>query len=310
MRTVALGPIRHACHSCGTCCTGWRVKVAPSEQERIARHAAALGVADPVVEDKLRQVDGCCVFLGQDRLCQIHARFGEAEKPGICQVFPRVAIATETALRLGADPGCSSTWRTFVDGPLIEFPIARSPLEHLLSPELAATELQLITLALHPHMTVAHLIGIVCGDQGHAPELPPGLLPRLLARMKGLDFFITHPEAGPHLVADLAATAVFLRDVDPQAPPSLTLSEAISRLTLEVLARTLFLRLSDSALAPMGQLIVVLAGAIACAYADPRIERFGPAIAAWSRLSRLEGFWVPFIPDVATARFILTGLAE
>lgn len=307
MRTLALGPIRHACHACGHCCTGWRVKVADSERERILRHGASLGVADPIVDGTLRTDAGRCVFLDDARRCRIHAAFGPTEKPGVCQVFPRVAIATEDAIRIGADPGCSSTWRSFVDGTLIEFPIARSPRKIVRSPEVAATELDLIGLVRHHDMTVARLVAILCDDQRHLPDLPPGFLTRLLSRMQDLDFFLTHPEAGPLLTGDLAAVATLLRELDPHHPPPVAFTADTSALTLETIARTLFLRLGDDVLAPAGQLLLVLAGAIASAAAHPDLARFGPALAAWSRLSRLPGFWTPFIPDEATARHILSG---
>lgn len=307
MRTLALGAIRHACHACGNCCTGWRVKVADSERERIERHAAALGVLAPLVDGTLRAEGGRCVFLGADRLCRIHAAFGAAEKPGICQVFPRVAIRTEDAIRIGADPGCASTWRTFADGPLIDFPAVHSPRDELRSVEIAEGELDLIRLVRHRDMDVPRLAAVLCGDDSHLPRLPPGLVTRLFTRMRELDFFITHPEAGALIVDDLAAVATLLREVDPTRPPTLAFTPETSALTLEVLARTLFLRLGDGVLAPAGQLLLVLAGAVACAAAHPSIERFGPALAAWSRLSRLPGFWTPFIPDEAAARYILTG---
>ncbi len=326
-RVVALGPPRHACHACGSCCTGWRVKVAEHEHERIGRHAAALDVADPIVDGTLRTVAGACVFLGVDRLCRIHAAFGGAEKPAVCQVFPRLAIEAGDAVRIGVDPGCSSTWRSFVDGPELDFPPVRSPRSEPLPPELVATERELIRLCRLPGMTLAQLTGLVANQPGHAPKLPPGLTRRFLAAMKGhgqpfgpsagppfgpsaggLDFFLTHEDAGPLLRADLEKAANFLRNVDATRPPKLVFSREASALVLETLQRTLFLRLGDAQLPPLGKFVLQLAGAIVCAYVYHRSDTFGRALAAWSRLSRLPDFWVPFIPDADAARALMTGV--
>jgi Fe-S-cluster containining protein len=306
-RIVALGPIRHACHACGSCCTGWRVKVADLERERILAHAAALGVPDPLDGRALRSENGSCVFLGADRLCRIHARFGADEKPLVCQVFPRMATRGEDFVRIGVDPGCSSTWRTYRDGPELDFPLVAAPKGQPLPPELAQTERSLIHLCNTPGMSLARLVGIVSGQQ-HAPKFPPGFLKRLLAPMKGLDFLLTHPDAGPLLVADFAKATTFIRLVDADRPPRLEVSKEMSALTLETLQRTLFLRIGDDTLPPMGKLVLLVAGAVVCAYAYKTPERFGRGLAAWSRLSRVPGFWEPFIPDVESARYIMTGV--
>ncbi len=311
-RIVALGPIRHACHACGSCCTGWRVKIADVERDRILAHAAALGVPDPIDAAgpsggaALRTENGACVFLGPDRLCRIHARFGGDEKPLVCQVFPRLAVRGEDFVRIGADPGCSSTWRTWRDGPELDFPLVAAPKLTALAPELAQTERSLIQLCNTPNMTLPRLVGVVSGQQ-HAPKFPPGFLKRLLAPMKHLDFLLTHPDAGPLLVADLDKATTFIRLVDADRPPRLEISKEMSALFLETLQRTLFLRIGDEALPPMGKLVLSIAGVVACAYAYKTPERFGRALAAWSRLSRVPGFWEPFIPDVDAARYIMTG---
>lgn len=306
-RVVALGPVRHACHTCGSCCTGWRVKVAEPERARIEQHGAALDVANPVVDGHLRTVAGACVFLGEDRLCRIHATFGEDEKPIVCRLFPRLSVRANGALRIGIDPGCSSTWRSYVDGPVLDFPPVTSARVEDLPPELAATERGLIGLCRTPGMTLAQLVGIVSDQRGHAPKLPPGMSARFLKAMKGLDFFLTHADAGPLLVADLHKAANFIRNVDAARPPKLTFAAPMSELALETLQRTLFLRLGDPALPPMGKLVLLLGGAIACAYVYRQPGTFGRAFAAWSRLSRLPDFWQPFIPDTEAARTLMTG---
>ena len=55
----ALGPLRHACHGCGACCTGHSVRLIGDEPERIAQYRY-----------HLRQFD--------DALAHLHGRLDEA----------------------------------------------------------------------------------------------------------------------------------------------------------------------------------------------------------------------------------------
>lgn len=301
-RVLALGPVRHACHACGSCCHGWQIFLGKDEHERIARHAEALGVADPIVGGMLRQVDDRCVFLGEDRLCRIHARFGAAEKPLVCQIYPRRRVSTEDALRVGADPSCSSTWRSFRDGPLLDFAVPVASYDEERPPDHAAREDELLTLLGTPGMTVARLVAHL-SDESHDPTgLPSSFTAGVLARMKKLDTLLAHPAVGAVAITDLAPTRAFLRAVDPRCPPPLTLPDDASAFTLEVARRTLFLRLGEYDLTPDELLVLVLAGAVACAYADPRIERFGPALSAWSRVARIPGAWRLILHDRGASR--------
>ena len=49
------------------------------------------GIAGPPWKKRYRlahRADGACVFLNEQGLCRIHAKFGEAAKPLPCQVYP------------------------------------------------------------------------------------------------------------------------------------------------------------------------------------------------------------------------------
>jgi hypothetical protein len=74
-----------------------------------------------------------------------------------------------------------------------------------------------------------------------------------------------------------------------------------------VLVRFLFVRLGDPAIPPMAHALIILGGVLACAYADPSPEVFGPRLSAWTRACRHDKFWVPVLPDLATAERILKG---
>lgn len=314
-RTLALGPVRHACHRCGTCCTGWRVRLADiEERERVTRQAAVLGIEEPLVEGALRRVDGRCVFLGADNMCRIHARFGHEKKPLVCRFFPRRALVAGDAVRIGADPGCTSTWKTWRDGPLMDMAPMPRPRSEAFPAELVASEEGLIGLAGAPGMTVALFMGVVVGDRSTLPELPPGLARRLASRLSFVTPHLRDPENGDIARGWLEPMAEVLdrfgADEDGEvALPSWAgrLSEEQEGFALEVLRRTLFLRLGDEVIPPIGQTLLWLGGVLAAAWADPRPERFGPALSAWSRVSRLTDFWAPALPDTDMARWVLSG---
>lgn len=309
-RTVALGPIRHACFRCGTCCTGWRVRLADvTEMERVRRQAEVLGVEEPMVDGALRRVDGQCVFLGEDRMCRIHARFGADKKPLVCRFFPRRALIAGDAVRVGADPGCTSTWKTWRDGPLMEMAPMPSPRDESFPADLVASEEALVGLAGASGMTVAIFLGVVVGRREHEPELPPGFAARMIERMKGVAVHLDDPENGAIARQWLHPLAETLRGLDPGRPPSFAgrLGPDEEAFALEVLRRTLFLRIGDEVIPPIGQTLLVLGGVLLAAWTDPRPEFFGPALSAWSRVSRLDEFWAPMMPDTETARWVLNG---
>jgi lysine-N-methylase len=91
-----------SCHSCGGCCRKHLIEITEEDRQRIASQnwSAADGIGDeaPVVwhagapwRKRYRlahRADGACVFLNEQGLCRIHAKFGEAAKPLACQVYP------------------------------------------------------------------------------------------------------------------------------------------------------------------------------------------------------------------------------
>lgn len=91
-----------SCHSCGGCCRKHLIEITEEDRQRIAAQnwtaADGIGPAPPVVwhagfpwKKRYRlahREDGSCVFLNEQGLCRIHAKFGEAAKPLACQVYP------------------------------------------------------------------------------------------------------------------------------------------------------------------------------------------------------------------------------
>ena len=305
---IALGPVRHACHACGTCCTGWRVQLKTLvERRRIQAQAEELGIANPVVDGVIRRVSGSCVFLREDKLCAIHAHFGEAEKPDICRHFPRRSRHAEDGLRIGADPGCTSTWKTFSDGPELKtWPVSASR-PWPLAADLAASESALLQLCHMPDMTTALYIAVMTGKHDHLPNPHPDFVSRVLTCLATITPYLADADNGPFITAAMQPIASFLGRFDKEPMPAWNLPPEADAFALELLARHLFLRIGDDEIPPIAQTILVLGGIVACGYVDPTPSVFGPALSVWSRMCRLEKFWMPALPDRATAQWVLYG---
>lgn len=91
-----------SCHSCSECCRQHGIFVTEEDKSRIERQKWT--AADGIPEDqplfvkeggwgrktwyRLAQPHGACVFLDEQGLCRIHARYGEAAKPLACRIYP------------------------------------------------------------------------------------------------------------------------------------------------------------------------------------------------------------------------------
>ncbi len=85
---------RWSCHSCGLCCRALVGHLTDKERRRLDEQewAGQLGVAPYVKVGRgwalNKHPDGACVFLDDQNRCKIHAKFGEADKPLACRIFP------------------------------------------------------------------------------------------------------------------------------------------------------------------------------------------------------------------------------
>lgn len=314
-RLLALGPLRHACHACGTCCQGWRVALVDQlERARIQRAARHLGIADPIVDGALRQRDdGRCVFLTDDRLCAIHATLGADHKPKVCQQFPRRATLAEDGYRVGLDPACTSTHRSWRVGPEVD-PLPAMQEERRLPADVAASEQGLIRLARAPGATIPFFVGHFIGDPRHLPALPPPFSARACTLLGALDLASVASLQGPDVASRVAHLVPRLPTLDAAAPPPLTLAPEHDAFALEVVRRQLFLRLGDPAVPPFVQALLILLGVLAAAWSEPPTtatppdpQRLPEALSAWARLVRAPRFWQRLLPDLARARWLVTG---
>jgi len=284
------------------------VEVGEEERARIEDAAAALGVDRPIVDGGVRFDDGRCVFLGDDLLCEIHrARGGEA-KPHTCQQFPFVAVETESGHRAGIDPACSSAWRTWRDGPKLLPEKLHTRLRRLEPPEQAA-ERALVAAASQPGMTVAALLHLLCAGRPES-ALPPGFASRWIHRLRAADLaaFLARPDTGNALRTHLDGVARAVADLDAAHPPPWpVLDPEWDAYGVEVTRRMLFLRLAPLVPSVQGVALLTLGGVLACAWAAPEPERFGPALAGWARAVRFRAVWQALTPDAATMRWLATG---
>ncbi len=188
-----------------------------------------------------------------------------------------------------------------------------NPRDEAFPSDLVPAETGLIQLAGAPGMSVARFMGVLGNiAPGHMPELPREFAHRLLSRLPNLVPHLRDPENGEIVGGHLAPIADFLETLETDRlevlPPwNGRLDVNSEGFSLELLRRTLFLRIADSTLPPIAQTLVVLGGILACAYADSAPSKFGPALSAWSRVSRLDGFWEPMLPDTDMARWVLSG---
>lgn len=83
-----------SCHTCGHCCRTLVEHITDEERALIDEQgwAGKLGVAPYVRLGRgwvlNKHEDGACVFLDDENLCLIHAKYGERAKPLACRIFP------------------------------------------------------------------------------------------------------------------------------------------------------------------------------------------------------------------------------
>jgi len=94
-----------SCNSCGQCCRRWYVSISNEEMLRLRNLEWGVGFTPPQQIFKYingypylaHNKDDNCVFLDpKSKLCQIHAKFGEASKPLSCRGYPYNIASTLT----------------------------------------------------------------------------------------------------------------------------------------------------------------------------------------------------------------------
>lgn len=288
-RTV--GSLRHACSGCGGSCHGVRVRlVDDAEQARIVAMGAALGVADPVVDGRLRFDAGRCVFLDAGG-CRIHAAHGAAAKPAICRQYPLVVTDTGAGHRVGVDPGCYTAWSSREAAALpVEGALAHTI---RLDPAAEGNEAAVLGILSAPDQTVA---GALTALVGRDPARFAG--PWIAAvQQAGLERLLDRPEAGAALRQALGPTIARTLALDPDAPPDWAPAAEVDAWALEVARRMVGLRLAASVPIVQAVALLSLGGALLVGWTEPTPEGFARGLAGWSRAMRAPIFWQALIPD-------------
>lgn len=108
------------CAECRLPCCSYAIDVAPDEVDLLVDAARSLGVppeelfaGDSTDADGGRLLrlaqrgDLQCVLLDGGGLCRVHAAFGLARKPVVCQLYPGHPVVTPGGPRLGLRSGCT-----------------------------------------------------------------------------------------------------------------------------------------------------------------------------------------------------------
>jgi hypothetical protein len=282
------------------------------EAARIQRIAEEMGVENPIVDNILRQDNGTCPFLASDGKCGIHARFGLEAKPLVCQQFPYVLLDTESGPRAGVDPSSFHTLATWHTAPPYTNPVGQ-PRRSRLEPDNVRVEAAIIAQCSAEGATVASVMGMLCGAPGHDPQLPPGFASRLATRLKRmhLGLLLQAADGGPAQRDALRPLVDLIEELDPDRPPAWpALAPNEDAFAVEVTRRMVFLRLVTQVPIVQGVALLMLSGAVALGWACPDPDRFGPALASWSRLIRAGSFWQSLTPSPMHMHWLARGGPE
>lgn len=111
---------RWDCHTCGSCCKEYQVRLSEEEAARVENLAKGMG-PDLGGLAPIRKVglfspkfflnntpDGACVFLGDAGRCKLHQAHGYQSKPLPCRLFPWVLIPQGKKWTVGVRFACPS----------------------------------------------------------------------------------------------------------------------------------------------------------------------------------------------------------
>lgn len=121
---VSSGAYAYRCRNSGKCCDSYRIGVDPEKKKAIAEKVSMLpeyagkNLFEPGVPGSflnhamLAREDRRCLFFRSDKLCDLHARFGEPAKPLVCIQYPYFATGTPRGVSVGIFYSCPSAVRT------------------------------------------------------------------------------------------------------------------------------------------------------------------------------------------------------
>ena len=294
-----LGGLHHQCEGCGGSCQGAVVELLDeAEAQRIEQISRALSIDGAVLDGRLRQIDGTCVFLSADQGCRIHRNFGFEQKPQLCKQFPLVALRAEDGVRLGVDPACYHSWKGWESGPEIQS-------SHLVlgrverSERDVALERQLVHFCESGAASIASLAHWLCGSRpsDHVGD-PPGFTNRIWSELSTAPWgeIVQRPGLPSAMLA--AFKPVIERLEQGGDPVNLSLQPSREmEWALEAVRRFLYLRLYAGIPTVAEATLWVLMGIVACNGAGLTGVAFGRALAGWFRILRYPSIRNALIPD-------------
>jgi hypothetical protein len=295
-------PLRHECTRCGGSCQGAHVRlVDDADRAHVIAAAAALGVADPVDNDRLRTVNGACVFQAEDGGCRVHSHLGMSFKPKVCQQYPLVAVRVGPDVRVGIDPGCYASLATWTTGPeigvqgIIATTIPTTPREE-------AFEDAFLDASEPDDANLRTMLAFLVGAPPSEPA-PRDVLSAWVERMQDADLrsLLDLPDTSAALRVALAPALEAATAWDRAAPPAWPdLDPALERHVVQAIRQIVWLRLGRTLPMLPATVMLLVLGAVAVGWADPRPERFGVAFAGWIRAVRARAWWSALVPDEAT----------
>ena len=108
------------CTGCGDCCRGrFAILITPEDKARIDKQSWTddeLGLAGKPLFTRrgseyqiAHRADGSCIFLDDEGLCKIHAKYGEPAKPVACRLYPFRFIPVGDQVRVDVRFDCPAT---------------------------------------------------------------------------------------------------------------------------------------------------------------------------------------------------------
>ncbi len=130
---VSLHMLSHQCVGCGRSCQGHvvgplseaYVEKLQGLHDELVKDFPELEGLSPIRVEKHKSTevtalavreDGTCIYLGDDKLCRIHKKFGSAAKPMVCRLYPLNLVQTEDQVRIGTPLRCYMHHKTYKNG--------------------------------------------------------------------------------------------------------------------------------------------------------------------------------------------------
>jgi hypothetical protein len=170
------------------------------------------------------------------------------------------------------------------------------------SPDQVKVESALLAACSRPGASIAALLAVSCGVEPGSTDLPPGFARRWVVAVRAapLRRLLDRPEVGPSHREWLGAVLDAAETWDPASPPAWPiLAPEDEARAVRMIREMLFLRLCSRIPLVQATALLLLGGAVACAWADPEPGPFFTRFSTWCRMLRAGPFWQGLAPSPA-----------